>query len=497
VNTKFLSLKSLSKSSELGEKIIVVLPDAKIKSKNWANVFASKISSRITKSLARRAEGLKAGETHLISGVEKTDADIVIAVLPEDRSTFEFLGFAAGAVKAVVEPRTTKLSLVFLEAKEELRLADVFGAAISARIFEMPVYGKRRDKLKPYRLNQVTLVTSENQTENFSYGFETVEGENLVRMLGALPPNDLNTKTYGKKIRELCQKYKFKLKFYSNTELAKMGAGAFTAVDRGDPESSGGIYEISHLPSKAKNKKPVVFVGKGLCYDTGGYDIKTQSYMIGMKVDMSGSAVALSNLITISRLGWPIHAKAFLGVTENHISPRAYKADEVVTALNGISIEVINTDAEGRMVLADTLCLASKANPEMILDFATLTGSSMIAIGTSYAAVFSNREELHARLVAAGRVSGERVWPFPLDKDYGKALESPIADFIQCIKGRGPDHILAAFFLQQFVKKEIPWVHVDIAGPADRQGGLAHMDTLQTGFGVRWTMEFLKSVVRF
>jgi leucyl aminopeptidase len=264
------------------------------------------------------------------------------------------------------------------------------------------------------------------------------------------------------------------------------------AVDQGNPESSGGIYEISYIPKRSKNKNSVALVGKGLCFDTGGYDVKTNGYMISMKGDMTGSAVAISNLITAARLKLPLKMKAFLGVTENHISPRAYKPDDVVIAMNGVSIEVINTDAEGRMVLADTLALTCKSKPELIIDYATLTGAATIAIGTNYSAVFSNRENLHSKLQKAGVDSGERVWPFPIDPECAKALESPVADLIQCTKGRSPDHIMAAYFLSRFVEDTIPWVHVDLSA-ADRPGGLAHVDSMFTGFGVRWTMEFLKT----
>lgn len=493
---EFLNFKSFKKFSESGEKILLVCSEAKAKSKNAFDHLPPSLAARIEKALSRRVEPIKASESLSIPGVEKTDSDLFLAILPEAPTSFDLLGFANTSLKNSLMGADEKFILVILESKGEVALADGFGAALAGRIFKMPVYGKRAEKLKPFKLKNFVLVSASNVVKKFQYGFETGEGANLVRMLGALPPNELNTGTYGDRIREIAKQYKFKVKFYSNLELKKMGAGAFTAVDRGDPDSKGGIYEISHMPSKSKNKKPLVFVGKGLCFDTGGYDIKTQSYMIGMKADMTGSALALSSMMTISRLGWPLQMKAFLGVTENHISPKAYKADEVVIALNGTSIEVINTDAEGRMVLADVLCLASQTKPELIIDFATLTGSAVMAVGTSYAAGFSNRDDLHSKIIKAGKISGERVWPFPMDKDYDKALESPIADTIQCIKARGPDHILAALFLSKFVEKEIPWVHIDLAA-AEKTGGLAHIDSLQTGYGVRWTLEFIKSVLRF
>jgi leucyl aminopeptidase len=313
-----------------------------------------------------------------------------------------------------------------------------------------------------------------------------------VRFLGTMPPNELDTVEYGAIIKALSAKYHFQFKFHSNKDLKKMGAGAFTAVDQGNPDSQGGIFEITYSPKAAKNKNVLALVGKGLCYDTGGHDIKTGGNMLTMKGDMQGSAVALSTLVVAAELKIPLKMKAFLAVTENHISPKAYKADDVVIALNGTSIEVINTDAEGRMVLADALCLASRAKPEMILDFATLTGAATIALGHNFSAGFTNRDELHTKIIDAGRESGERVWTFPLDKDYGKPLESHTADIIQCIKGRGPDHIYAAYFLKEFVGKDIPWVHIDLSA-SDKDGGLAHVDSVFTGFGVRWTLQFLKN----
>jgi len=271
-----------------------------------------------------------------------------------------------------------------------------------------------------------------------------------------------------------------------------MGAGSFTAVDQGDPDSNGGIYEILYSPRAAKNKKVIALVGKGLCFDTGGYDVKTSGYMLTMKGDMQGSAVALSSLIACAELKLPLKVKAYLGITENHISPKAYTPDNVVVALNGTSIEVVNTDAEGRMVLADTLCLADRADPDLIMDFATLTGSAVRSIGTGYGAVFTSIEKWHSKIVEAGVSSGERVWTFPMPPDYEKRLESPIADTLQCSKSPGIDHILAAIFLKKFMSEGRPWIHLDLSA-AENEGGLAHTDSLFTGYGVRFVLEFLRS----
>ncbi len=488
-------LSQLNRLPEMGTYWVVIIHEKQAKNLKNLKLGHLNLKNRILKAGERLPEFLKADETLLIPGVEKKDSDILVGVLPAEPSAFHLLGFARRCLKSALVPHARNLGLVFLDSKSEADLADCFGAALATRIFLMPIYGQRLKKQKKFELQQVGVFASKSQEKNLRYGFLSGEGTNLVRSLGSLPPNELDTEIYGKKIKAFASDYGFTLKFHSKTELKRMGAGAFTAVDRGNPASKGGIYELTYSPRSSKNKKPVVLVGKGLCFDTGGYDVKTSGYMVTMKGDMMGSAVALSTLITAAKLKWPLKLKAYLGVTENHISPVAYKPDEVVTALNGMSIEVVNTDAEGRMVLADTLSLACRSKPELMIDFATLTGMAPLAIGTSYAAGFTNREAFHSKIIESGKKSGERVWTFPLDKDFGKSLESTIADTLQCTKGRSPDHILAAYFLSQFVEKDISWVHIDLSA-ADKEGGLAHVDSMFTGFGVRWALEFLRTKYR-
>jgi leucyl aminopeptidase len=234
----------------------------------------------------------------------------------------------------------------------------------------------------------------------------------------------------------------------------------------------------------------VALVGKGILFDTGGTNLKPHRYMLDMHTDMAGSAVALATMIALAELKAPLNVEAWLAISENNIGPVAYRPQEVVRAANGTTIQVIHTDAEGRMVLADTLALASRARPKLIMDFATLTGACIGALTERYSGVFSNRATLHEALRSAGADSGERVWPFPLDEDFDSDIESKVADVKQCaIEGKG-DHILATRFLQRFVPTTIPWVHVDLAA-ATRSGGLAHVPTEITGFGVRVALQFL------
>lgn len=485
--------KEAGRDLEIAEKILVVASDKAFKTKNKISSFFPKAwTDRIESFLGIHRSEWKDSQIYHSSASNVRDRNFYFVSLPFKTSSFEKLEFARNQLKISLDSKTKNFVLAFIDLDSEAEsLADCFGAALSARIFQMPVYGKKAKDAKKFLLQNFTLVSHQTLNARLQYGFQTGEGSNRVRYWGTLPPNELNPEKFGNEIRKICKQWNFSLKFYSNAELKRMGAGAFTAVDRGNPDSKGGIYEVSYNPRGAKNKKAVHLVGKGLCFDTGGHDVKTQQSMITMKGDMQGSAVALSSLMTAAALKWPIKLKAYLALTENYLSPAAYKADEVIIALNGTSIEVVNTDAEGRMVLADTLCLATRDKPELVIDFATLTGMAVYAIGKNYAAGFTNRDEFHSAIIEAGKSSGERVWTFPLDKDYGKALESSIADTLQCSKARGIDHILAAFFLQKFVESDTPWIHIDLSA-SEKPGGLGHTDTEFTGFGVRWVLEFLK-----
>jgi leucyl aminopeptidase len=197
-------------------------------------------------------------------------------------------------------------------------------------------------------------------------------------------------------------------------------------------------------------------------------------------------------LLALSRLNVPYDIDCWLAITENQIGPNAFRPQEVVTAVNGVTIQVAHSDAEGRMVLADTLALAAREKPDLMLDFATLTGACVTALTDRYAGAFTNRAEWHAAIEQAGRDSGERVWPFPMDEDFDSDLESSIADVLHCTPDSKGDHILAARFLNHFVPEETPWIHIDLA-TSNRSGGLAHVPTDFTGFGVRYATLLLRN----
>jgi leucyl aminopeptidase len=323
--------------------------------------------------------------------------------------------------------------------------------------------------------------------ERLAPALALARANNLTRELTALPPNRLPPADYRRRVRRLAKEHGWRIEEYDFRRLKKMGAGAFCAVAQGSPHQDAAIVHLSWRPRGARRR--VAIVGKGICFDTGGHNLKPTRYMAGMHEDMNGSAVAVGLLQAAQELKLPVALDVWLAIAHNHLSPEAYMQGDVVKALDGTTIEVVHTDAEGRMVLADTLTLAAKAKPDLIVDFATLTGSMVTALGSRYSGIFASEERLADLAVAAGVAAGERVCAFPLDGDYEAALDSKVADIKQCTLEGDADHILAARFLKRFVH-ERPWMHVDLSA-VSCAGGLGAVASNVTGFGVGWGTQLL------
>lgn len=362
-------------------------------------------------------------------------------------------------------------------------------AALAAHAFVMPT-----DKSTAKRHRTLARVDVHGATSLDARRAECVaDATNLVRHLTALPPNVLDAAAYRELLATLARRHGLRLRWHSEAALAKLGANAFLAVSRGNPRRDAGIAHLAYLPRRRAKRAAgpdVALVGKGIVFDTGGTNLKPHRSMLDMHTDMAGSAVALATLVAASRLRVPLAIDAWLALSENSIGPKAYRPQEVVRALNGTTIQVIHSDAEGRMALADTLALAARRKPRVMVDFATLTGACVYALTERLSGLMGTDDTLTAQLLAAGKASGERLWPFPLPDDFDADLESPTADIAQCaVEGKG-DQILAARFLKRFVPKGTPWAHIDLSS-ATRRGGLAHVPTEITGFGARLAITWL------
>ena len=413
---------------------------------------------------------------------------VVGGTIADDADAFAQLTLGRKLVAAITEETAGALAIAVLgfAPEAEAAIASSMLAAALAAGFAMPAYKSKPAESAIKTVEVIGLVgpldTRRVQAE--------AAGNNLARWLTTMPPNKLDAASYADIVEKMADELGWEYERYGIQELETMEAGAFLAVAQGNEDDSASIVRLRYRPGPADASPDVSLVGKGIIFDTGGTNLKPFRSMLNMHGDMQGSAVALGSLLALTRIGTPLAIDCWLAITENRTGPRAYKSQDVVTALNGKTIQTIHTDAEGRMALADTLVLASREKPALVIDYATLTGTCISAITTRYSGVFTNRTAWHPRLKRAGRQSGERVWPFPIGEEFVKLLKSDVADIMQCsIDGSG-DHILAASFLSQFVEHETPWVHIDLSA-GHNDDGLGHIPSKATGFGVRYTVGLL------
>ncbi len=441
------------------------------------------IRAALTQALKRKgkAEG-ELAKTPL--ALDLGGSRTVFLALDAQAPTFERHSTIRKALAPLLEEAPEKLAIALVGDepwRERIGAGAVYVAALNGEPLPSRKSGPAHTPLK-----QVTLHGMVGKA-GLSQALAVAEGNRLTRSLAVLPPNELSPGLYRKRIKSLAKTYGWQVREYDFAALKKMGAGAFCAVAQGSPARDAAIVRVDY-DGRAKGKA-VALVGKGICFDTGGHNLKPARYMHGMHEDMTGSAVVLGILAAASRLKLPVKLTGWLALAENHISPQAYRQNEVVTALNGSTIEIVHTDAEGRMVLADTLHLAAREKPQLICDFATLTGSMHYALGSRMSGVFATSSALAHQASRAGSASGERIVVFPQPTDYDEALESTVADVKQCTLEGEADHILATRFLARFVG-DVPWLHMDLSSH-NCKGGLGAVATDITGFGVAWGVAWL------
>lgn len=461
------------------DHLLLVLPD-KPPASAWRSIPQG---ARLQSLMKRRSPGrVPAVTTHLNN---RRQTSISVATVAADADAFEQLTFARKLIAGALSDRGSSLGVRVLGFGEEqaAALAERIAAAALAMAFRLEDYKTRK---QPPRIRQVRILGLDRKLD-LSRTEAEAAGNNLARWLTALPPNKLHAVAYADLLRDLAKDHGWQYRKFGTRELERMGAGAFLAVARGNADDSASIVRLRYRPGKTTERPHLSLVGKGIIFDTGGTNLKPFVAMSDMHIDMGGSAVAVGALLAVTRLKLPYAVDCWLAITENRIGPTAYKSQDVVTALNGKTIQVVHTDAEGRMALADALVLACRENPGLVIDYATLTGACINAITRRYSGVFTNRPDWHPILKRTGRESGERVWPFPMGKEFLEELESETADIRQCTPDAGGDHILAATFLNEFVSSEIPWIHIDLSA-SKLKGGLAQIPTDVTGFGVRYTL---------
>src|SRR5210317_256507 len=353
--------------------------------------------------------------------------------------------------------------------------------------FELKSYSFEKYKSnKKVNFQNLEIFTSNpaNCKLNYKYYSAVKDGVFLARDLVSEPPNVLSPKKYTEEIKKLT-KLGLKVEILNEAKMKKLGMNALLGVGQGS-ENESFLVVVKWNGAKNNFGKPLAFVGKGVCFDTGGISLKPARFMEEMTYDMAGSAVVVGLMKTLALRKAKINAVGVVGLVENMPDGNAQRPGDIVKSYSGKTIEILNTDAEGRLVLADALTYTEKKfNPKFIVDLATLTGAIIVSLGSEYAGLFSNDDKISEQLSKAGEKVGEKVWRMPLNENYDKLINSKKADMqnINYIGGAGST--TAAQFLQRFILKKTPWAHLDIAGMAFSKYGGALNSEGATGYGVR------------
>ncbi|WP_457638178.1 leucyl aminopeptidase [Oceanithermus sp.] len=314
-------------------------------------------------------------------------------------------------------------------------------------------------------------------------------GVYLARDLVNEPPNVLNPVELARRAEEMAKESGLEINVFGPEKIQELGMGAYWAVAKGS-DNEPRFIEIVYRPEQASGRH-LALVGKGLTFDTGGYSLKPPASMTTMKGDMAGAAAVIGAMKVIAELNPPVEVRAYIAAAENMISGHAYRVDDVLKAYNGKTIEVLNTDAEGRLTLADALAYASEKKPEALVELSTLTGSCVVALGAQIAGLFSEDESLAREVARAAEEAGEKVWQMPMEPAYKRLLKSEVAD-VKNVGNRKGGAIQAALFLAEFAS--VPFVHLDIAGPgfAEDEEDNPLGPVGGTGFGVRTLVRWVE-----
>jgi len=476
------------------------------KTKTDVKIFLIYQNDAKGKTFAKTNKFLK--KSGITSGILKQygfsgEKDEVFEFFPGDikaRDGYVFLGL--GLKKKFVNDNARRAGGVFagIIKKRKIRTAELISAydyqdCISAFIEGIILGGYSFDRFKTEKIDKhsLRLILNDDLRTNkkeIDKSIVLAEAACFARDLINTPANFLTPTAYASQARALAKKYGIKIRIYGPREITAMNMGAIMGVAKGS-EQPPRLINWFYNGSK-KNDPPIVLVGKGVTFDTGGISLKSNEGMIDMKNDMAGSAAVISQMMVLGRLKPRINVVGIVPAVENMPSGRALKPSDIITASDGQTIEVLNTDAEGRLILADGLCFAHKFNPKAIIDIATLTGAVKYALGTKTAGILGTNDDLVEMIYLIGQRTSEKVWQLPLWDEYYEQIKSEMAD-MKNTGGRPAGTITAAAFLSKFVK-DIPWAHIDIAAVDNMESSHPYLTKGATGFGVRLLGELLLSL---
>ncbi|MFQ5461782.1 MAG: M17 family metallopeptidase [Phycisphaerae bacterium] len=435
---------------------------------------------------------LEAGEIRVRSGGSRAPSVVLGLGQCKNMKDHELLGRGASLGRWLVAHRVRRAVVDMTPvARSGIDGAtEAFCAGLVLGSFRFDRYQEKAKSGQVTVILKVPRLTAADRT-SIRTAVTIAEATNLAREWGHEPPNMVNPVTLAGRCEELAQDAGLGCTVYDDTQLADMGAHAIVQVGVASPTPSRLIIlEHAGSPDK-KNARPVVLVGKAVTFDTGGYSLKDKTGIVGMKYDKCGGMAVIATLKAAAQLKLPTPVVGVIAAAENMISGEAYRPNDIVTTMSGKTVEIISTDAEGRMVLADALTYAQKEyKPRCIIDLATLTGGVVVALGGVFGGLFCREAALSERLLASAQRTHERLWRLPLDEDYFELIKGDDSD-LKNSGGRSAHATIGAMFLQQFIKKNVPWAHLDIAGVADTDKDSDICPKGATGFGVRLLADFL------
>lgn len=476
-------------------------------------IWADKTLSKAAQSSDKNFNGLIAKTLEQDNAFTGKHGDLMTLVTEHDNKAQKIILLGLGDKEDLTllkaEEAGAKLSAHSQAQKLDqmvMDLSDTMGAEFMAGIangFYMRCYDFDRFKSdKNKKQMQVLFIACGNDTtkakESYTGMKAVTEGVHFARDLSNQPANMLNPTTYAEELVEVFKPLGVKTKIIDAKALKKMGAGAILAVGQGSTTPPCFVV-MEYAGAKTKPTKAsgwdTALVGKGITFDTGGYSLKPPGSQIDMKFDMCGSAAVVGTMHAIASRKDKINVVAIVALAENMVADTAYRVNDIITSLSGKTIEILNTDAEGRLVLADAMTyIQDKYTPKRMIDAATLTGAAMVALGTEYGAAYSNNDALFEAGEKAAKVTGEKIWRMPLDEVFDKDMKGKVSDLINAARARWGGSCTAAAFLKQFVADDVEWMHLDIAGTPYSASPSTFAPAGANGYGVRLLCETLENL---
>ena len=474
-----ISYKKASNEKSIQNYVLFSNEDFQINGLN--KILLGKQSSQINRII----KSYKSKKKEFISFNHNLDQKIILIKIKNNQTSTDNEKIGANFYNFIKS--NTLNNLTFLDGNiDETQiknkiLIDEFIHGMQIKSYAFNKY-KTKKEISFININILFKKKIPNKSKNIRFT-SLLEGTNFTKDLVSEPGNILHPDEYSKRLIKL-KKIGLKIKVYNKNQLKKLGMGALLGVGQG---SVRGSYLVTMEWNGNKSKtKPLAFVGKGVCFDTGGYSLKPARFMEDMTYDMAGSAAVVGLMKTLALRKAKVNAVGVVGLVENMVSGNAQRPGDIVKSYSGKTIEVLNTDAEGRLVLADALTFTEKKyKPKFIVDLATLTGAIIVSLGSEYAGLFSNDDKLSKQLIDAGEKVDEKLWRMPLHKNFDKLIDSKNADMQNINYVGGAGSTTAAQFLQRFILNNTPWAHLDIAGMAFSKYGGALNSGGATGFGVR------------